>query len=104
MGGQFLAVARLARAARVVDERDLAPVALGDQRAQHRHDGRDAAAAGDEEDPPRSLGRQHEVAADTGQADHHAATSALRQVGRDQPVVVVADRQLQVGAAFGVCR
>ena len=77
-------------------------MAFVDQRAQHRHDGRDAASAGDEQDSSRPLLGQHEVAADTSQADHHAATGMLVEVGRDQATVVVTDRQLEVGAAFGV--
>ena len=85
-------------------ERDFAGVAFVDQRAQHRHDGRDPAATGDEQNPAGSLCRQDEVAADAGKSDHHPAPGTLVQKGRDQPAVVMPDRQLEMRGALGIGR
>src|SRR3984885_10092669 len=93
--GKLVAVARLGTVARAVHKGNLARVALVDQRAQHCHDGRDPAAARDEQNAAGSLRRQHEVAADTGQTDDHPATRTLVQIGRDQSAVVMSDGQLK---------
>ncbi len=45
-----------------------------------------------------------EVAADRAEPDHHAAAGALVQECRDQPAVVLPDRQLEVPVALGVGR
>ena len=104
--GELVAIARLGAVACVVHEHDFAVVAFVDQRAQHRHDGGDPTATGDEQNPPRprlavSAG-QREVAADAGQPDHHPAPRAFVQKCRDQPAVVMSDRQLEVRGALGV--
>lgn len=102
--GQFVAVAGLGGGRRVVEEGDLAAMPLGNQGAHHRHHGGDTAAPGDEQDAPRARVRQHEIAADAGQADHHAASGVVVQMVRDQPAVVPADGQLEGGRAFAVGR
>src|SRR5918997_471393 len=87
-------VDRLLRGARVVEEDDLTLVPLGAERAEHRHHGRDPAAAADEQESLRPRARQHEVAVGLREAEDHARASARLKVPRDDALRMGGDRQL----------
>ena len=98
--GEFVGIAGLVGAARVVDEGDLAIESLVAHRAQHRHHRGDAAAAGDEQDAPAaaSVGRVKSPPTESRPSDH-AGAGVVAQVGGHQPAVVAADGQLDVTCA-----
>ena len=97
---KFVGVAGFFGAARVVDEGDLAIGTFVAHRAHHRHHRGDTAAAGDEQDARRPLGRQGEVATDRVEAEDHSRPRVVAQIGGHQPAVVAADGQLDVRRVF----
>src|SRR2546427_1860891 len=89
--------------ARVVKEADLAREALVAEGAQHRHHGRDAAAATDQQHALGSRVGQHEVALRLGQPNDHPRPRVVAQVARHLALWVGGDCQLE-RAARGVLR
>jgi len=87
-----------------VHEGDVAVEALGDERAQHRHDGGDAAAARDEEDAARPLSGEYEVASADGQPHDEPGTGVSEEVLGDPAAVVQADGQFDQVLTLGVRR
>jgi hypothetical protein len=89
--GEHLVVA----AARVMQEGDVAGVPGGTQRAQHRHDRRDARAAADQQQGGRDLAGEHELALGLRQVDDRAGRELLVQELRHVAVGVGLDRDAE---------
>ena len=97
------AVERELGRARVVEEVELAGEALVAQRAQHRHDRRDAAAAADQQHALGARVGEDELALRRAQADDHPGARVVAQVARDLALGVRRHSQLD-RAAGGVLR
>jgi hypothetical protein len=95
--GEHLVVA----AARVVQEGDLSAVPRVAQRAEHRHDRRDAGAAAGQQQRARDLAGEDELALGLRQVDDRAGLQLLVQELRDVAVGVRLDRDAERAALLG---